>query len=232
MDSILKIINNIVTKGLEHFGKYYSSYRGFVMSNEDPEGYGRLQLKVPQILGNQTIEYWAWQKGTFSGKDYGFQVIPQKGDMVFVEFEYGDPRKPIWTYGHFSKTNKQKEKPEELKNPNSYWFKTPKGHLVKIDDDKKLISIETKKGLTFELDDEKGVIRLNGDKNDGLVKIGPLVNRLNAIENKINSHLILYNAHTHVDFLTVSTGPPIILDPKPIAPITTKTILENTKVKH
>lgn len=143
MSVVLKIINNIITLGLEKYGRYYSSYRGFVFDNQDPDGYGRIRLKVPQVYGTQVMDYWAWQKGTFSGKDYGFQCIPQIGDMVFVEFEYGDPKKPIWTYGHFSKDiNGNNEKPEELKDTKKYWFRTPNGTIIILDDNTKTISFK------------------------------------------------------------------------------------------
>lgn len=135
------ILGKLISHGFEVFGRYYSSYRGFVVDNQDPEGYGRLKLKVPEVYGQNTMDYWAWQKGTYSGKDYGVQIIPQVKDMVWVEFEKGNPRNPVWTYGHFSKTNTEKEKPDNLKSPDIYWLKTPKGHIIKIDDGNNEINI-------------------------------------------------------------------------------------------
>ena len=31
--------------------KYYGKYRGFVASNKDPAQLGRLQLRIPSVLG-------------------------------------------------------------------------------------------------------------------------------------------------------------------------------------
>lgn len=136
MDEILRILSDLFKLGLERFGLYYSTYIGFVVDNEDPEGYGRLKLRIPIVTGTKTFNYWAWQKGNFSGVGYGSQCIPKIGDMVMVEFEMGNARKPIWTYGHFGKNKDTnvKEKPEALSEVTNYWFKTPSGHLVEFDD--------------------------------------------------------------------------------------------------
>jgi len=173
MNPLVRIINTLITKGFEHFGKYYSSYRGFVIDNEDPEGYGRVKLRVPQVFGTNTLHYWAWQKGCFSGKGFGTQCIPPIGSMVFVEFEFGDTKKPIWTYGHFGRNDDgTPEKDEDLKGTKKFWFKTPGGLKVILDDENgdmtlktegenevimsdtdKVIRVKTKKGFYIELND-------------------------------------------------------------------------------
>ena len=138
-EPIWNVLNAIFREGLEKFGRYYSSYRGFVFDNEDPEGFGRLKLIIPQITGKAPLEYWAWPKGQFSGEGYGMQITPQKGDMVWVEFEMGNPRVPIWDYGHFSfkEDGKTPQKPdiEELKSLKNFWFMTPDGHRIELDDE-------------------------------------------------------------------------------------------------
>ena len=145
-EPIWNVLNAIFREGLEKFGRYYSSYRGFVVDNADPEGFGRLKLVVPQVTGKGVLEYWAWPKGNFSGENYGMQVIPSKGDMVWVEFEMGNTRAPIWDYGHFSfkEDGKTPQKPEELKDVKNYWFMTPGGQRVEFDDTNKWIVITLK----------------------------------------------------------------------------------------
>lgn len=185
MNPLVKIISDMFMKGLENFGRYYSAYRGFVISNEDPEGYGRLQLKVPSIYGDNIMTYWAWQKGTFSGPGYGSQVLPKKGDMVWVEFEMGSPRKPIWDYGHFSKTQGEKDKPEELRDPNTYWFKSPEGHLVIIDDTNNQVKVLHKDGLMLRLKEDN----IFFGTNDANAQPITLATELKAQLDKTNSYL-------------------------------------------
>ena len=73
--TVVEILKNIIYRGLESLGRYYSSYGGFVVDNNDPDYCGRLKLKVPEIYGDDIMDYWAWPKGFYSGKGYGMQII-------------------------------------------------------------------------------------------------------------------------------------------------------------
>ena len=77
-------------------------------------------------------------------------------------------------------------------------------------------------------------IYLNGDNYDGLVKIGDLVDKLNNLENKVNSIIKTYNTHTH-PYVNVSTpattSPSTSLVTGTLTP-TQQTELENTTVVH
>lgn len=82
---------------------------------------------------------------------------------------------------------------------------------------------------TLEIDSAGFVF--NGGNNSGLVKVVELTGKLNAIENKLNNHLIAYNAHTHIDALTGASATPLPLDPTPLA-TTVQAQIENTDIKH
>jgi uncharacterized protein involved in type VI secretion and phage assembly len=77
-------------------GSYYGKYRGMVVSNVDPLQTGRLQLRVPDVLGNG-LSTWAMPCVPFSGRQMGMWALPQVGAGVWVEFEKGDPDFPIWS---------------------------------------------------------------------------------------------------------------------------------------
>ena len=149
MREIVRFIKDLSLYGLEKVaGLYYSKYRGFVADNADPKGYGRIKLSVPDVYGDAVFNYWAYPANCYSGKNYGVQVIPQIDDLVWVEFERGNPKKPIWSYGHFGKEEKD-ELPDELKDIKSFWFKTPGGHLIQFNDTTGLITI-MKEGTDIE----------------------------------------------------------------------------------
>ena len=156
-----EIIRALVNHGLENVGLYYSCYRAFVYSNDDPENLQRLQLIIPQVSGNQYYSYWAFPKGVFYGEGYGTQVLPQRGDTVWVEFEGGKPEIPIWSHGHPARKEMPKND-EELKDKNCYWLVTPQGHKVKINDTKNTIHIFHKDGQYAELNEK--AISLVSDK--------------------------------------------------------------------
>lgn len=149
---IIQLLNSLFKHGMESVGKYYSIYRGVVYDNDDPENLQRLKLIIPQISGNQFYEYWAFPRNTFYGQGYGSQVLPKKGDIVWVEFEGGEPEVPVWSHGHPAR-NEMPENPE-LKDKDCYWFITPKGHCVKINDTKSTIHIKHRLGQYVEINDE------------------------------------------------------------------------------
>jgi hypothetical protein len=144
-------ITNLTFSGLEYFGLYYSKYRAFVYDNNDPDGCGRLRLIIPLVDELTPLKTWALPTGMFGGEDYGSHILPQKGDLVWVEFEMGKLKNPIWSFSYFGKG----EKPSEFDSPNVYGFKSPKGHVVKIDDNKNTIQIIQKDGISVLIDNNK-----------------------------------------------------------------------------
>lgn len=142
---MLADLQNILREfGLEYFGRYYSSYRATVVSNEDPEHLGRLRLKVPQIYGDEQPERWAYSKGMYYGDSHGLYAMPQPGDLVWVCFENGDPRYPVWQYGHAVKDHLIPD--TERPKPDAVVLLTPAGQKILLDGSGKLVRIEDANG--------------------------------------------------------------------------------------
>jgi len=77
---------------------FFGKYRGLVESPLDPQGLGRVQVSVPDVLGDGRLA-WAMPCAPFAGPGIGFFAIPPRGAKVWVEFERGDPDYPIWSGG-------------------------------------------------------------------------------------------------------------------------------------
>jgi uncharacterized protein involved in type VI secretion and phage assembly len=78
--------------------RYFGKYRGTVAGNDDPENRGRLQVVVPDVLGDVETT-WAEACVPLSGAPgvgMGVYVVPPVDAAVWVEFEYGDPNLPVW----------------------------------------------------------------------------------------------------------------------------------------
>jgi uncharacterized protein involved in type VI secretion and phage assembly len=72
--------------------RHWGKYRGVVVDNQDVPPSGRLLVSVPGIV----ITNWAEPCVPIAGPLSGMFVRPEIGANVWVEFERGDPDKPIW----------------------------------------------------------------------------------------------------------------------------------------
>ena len=99
--------------------QFFGKYRGQVANNQDPMRLGRIQVKVPAVLGDGR-QSWAMPCVPYAGKKVGFYAIPPVGANVWVEFEGGDLDYPIWS-GCFWGSN---EVPADPPLPEVKVFKT------------------------------------------------------------------------------------------------------------
>lgn len=92
-------MNVPVTKTTSSVKQFYGKYRGTVVQNIDPELRGRLMCEVPDVLGfvpSSWCEACVPLAGP-TGTPMGAYFVPPIGAGVWVEFEQGDPNKPIWS---------------------------------------------------------------------------------------------------------------------------------------
>jgi hypothetical protein len=76
--------------------RFYGKYRGTVVNNVDPNRAGRMQVSCPFVLGENLLA-WAMPCVPFAGVGEGFYMLPTIGSNIWVEFEAGDPDRPIWS---------------------------------------------------------------------------------------------------------------------------------------
>jgi hypothetical protein len=79
-------------------GAYWGKYRGTVVQNIDPEQRGRLMVELPDVL---SLVPSTWAEPCLplagpTGPPMGVYMVPPIGAGVWVEFEHGDPNKPVW----------------------------------------------------------------------------------------------------------------------------------------
>ena len=78
--------------------RYYGVYRGNVVNNVDPLQTGRILATAPDVSG-LTPTTWAVPSVPIAGKQMGTFMVPQIGSGVWLQFEAGDPDRPVWTGG-------------------------------------------------------------------------------------------------------------------------------------
>src|SRR3954454_16324318 len=76
--------------------RFYGKYRGLVVDNNDPQLRGRLKATVPAVLG-EVISGYAEPCVPYAGTGSGFYAVPPVGAGVWIEYEAGDPSRPVWT---------------------------------------------------------------------------------------------------------------------------------------
>jgi uncharacterized protein involved in type VI secretion and phage assembly len=79
-------------------GTYFGIYRGTVVNNIDPMQLGRIMAIVPDV-GGVTPSTWAMPAVPIAGKQMGTFMVPQVGAGVWLQFEAGDPDRPVWVGG-------------------------------------------------------------------------------------------------------------------------------------
>ena len=75
--------------------KYWGKYRGKVISTLDPTVSGKLLCEVAALPG--MVLNWATPCVPYASFQQGFFALPTEGSDVWVEFEAGEPDKPIWS---------------------------------------------------------------------------------------------------------------------------------------
>lgn len=115
-------------------GAYYGKYRGRVVDTADPEGRGRLRVRVPAVLGKDVSD-WALPCAPYGGSALqGMFFIPDVDADVWVEFEAGDVQRPIWAGTYW-------QEPQEFAalttsgEPVSRSLRTAAGHVLQFDDE-------------------------------------------------------------------------------------------------
>ena len=153
---------------------FFGKFRGVVTDNLDPEMRGRVKAKVPDVLG-EFESGWALPCAAFGGDKLGFFAVPTEGASVWVEFEHGDPDKPVWS-GVFWSTL---EIPPKLLVPPPPSKKvaliTPAGHTVLLDDSPGIggIILETAGGCKVSMTDLG--IEIDNGKGGKISIMGPTV---------------------------------------------------------
>jgi len=72
--------------------RYIGPWRGFVSRVDDPQSQFRIKATVPEVLDDVESN---WALPCFPGSSKK-PALPEIGQMVWIEFEQGDPNKPIW----------------------------------------------------------------------------------------------------------------------------------------
>lgn len=154
MSNFLSFWDTFLKFGLEAFGRYYSVYRAKVDSNIDPQNQGRIKVIVESLGRDAALAEYAYPITPYGSKDAGMFFPPERGDQIYVVFENGNPRLPLYLGGWWMKD----DLPDSFKKgpaPTVRGIETKSGHKILFDDGITTpgITVETALGHKITLND-------------------------------------------------------------------------------
>lgn len=198
------MFNERLPKG--YGGSFYGVYTAIVTDINDPDGQGRVKVRLPWSPDGEGGAYDAWARLTtmMAGTHRGTWFIPDVDDEVLVAFNAGNPRHP---YVIGALWNGQDAPPETMDSSGNNYKKTLRsrnGVTITLDDTDgaESLTLKTPGGQKVVLKDGPGAIEIE-DSNGNSVKLEPAGITVNASAKvTINASLIELSAGT----VTVNAG--------------------------
>jgi uncharacterized protein involved in type VI secretion and phage assembly len=147
-------------------GRFYGVTVGIVTNNQDPDGLGRVKVKLPW-LSEEHESHWARLLTPMAGPERGLYCLPEVDDEVLVAFEHGQVEFPYVLGALWNGQDKPPEQNDDGQN-NRRTLKSRSGHVITLDDtkDQEQIVIRDKTGKNEIVIDSKNNtlnIRVEGD---------------------------------------------------------------------
>jgi uncharacterized protein involved in type VI secretion and phage assembly len=154
--------------------RLYGVYSALVTDVKDPDGQGRVKVKLPWSPDNSGGGYEAWARLALlmAGNNRGTWFIPDRNDEVLVAFAGGDPRHPFVVGALW---NGQDSPPESMDGAGNNFKKTIRsrnGVKVTLDDSdgQESLALETPGGQKVTLKDGPGSVEIQ-DSNGNSIKL-------------------------------------------------------------
>jgi len=128
--------------------KVFGKYRGTVVDVDDPQKVGRIKVNVPAVLGTE-VSPWAEPCSPYTGPGLGFYAVPPVGAAVWVEFEAGNPGRPIWSGGYWGSGELPKDQDGNEASPPLKVLRSESGLLLALDDDGHTATLSDGNGNNF-----------------------------------------------------------------------------------
>ena len=142
--------------------RFYGKYRGIVRDNQDPQDMGRIQALVPEVLDDQ-VSPWALPCAPYAGDGVGQFMVPAVDAAVWIEFEAGDPSRPLWTGGWWGQGQVPSNNQGSPATPPLKIIRTDQGLMVSMDDDGQVIDVSDEDGSNLlKIEVRQGQILLKG----------------------------------------------------------------------
>ncbi len=201
---------------------FYGKYRGIVTDNNDPLQLGRLKAHVPEVLAD-VDSGWALPCAPYAGNGSGQFTIPEPGTGVWIEFEAGDPSRPIWSGCWWGDGQVPADNGGQSGAPTLKIIRSEQGLMVTMDDAGQMITMSDENGRNLlEIQVQAGKITIKG-----AVKAVVEAPQIELVENAthpvvfgdqlmtyLTNIVTMFNTHMHPGemaggFMPVTPVPPV-----------------------
>jgi uncharacterized protein involved in type VI secretion and phage assembly len=159
---------------LGYGGLFYGAYPALVTDIADPDGQGRVKVKLPWSPDADGAAYEAWARlaTMMAGNNRGSWFVPDENDEVLVMFEAGNPRRP---YVIGALWNGSDAPPESMDGAGNNYIKAIRsrnGVKITLDDTdgQETFIVETPGGQKMTLKDGPGSVEI-ADSNGNSIKL-------------------------------------------------------------
>jgi uncharacterized protein involved in type VI secretion and phage assembly len=135
---------------------------GIVTQVDDPEGYGRVQVKLPTY--NNVESDWLGVMTPGAGLGKGLLALPDVDDTVLVLFIDGNPAQGVVLGGLYGMlTREEWDWGVEGSAVKRYTLRTPGGQRVRLDDAKQILRVENSDGSYIQMSPDKVMLHAQRD---------------------------------------------------------------------
>lgn len=218
--------------------RYYGKYRGVVQDNEDPRGMGRIRALVPEVLDDQ-LSPWALPCAPFAGAGAGQYTVPAVDTGVWIEFEAGDPARPLWTGGWWAEGQVPQDNAGNAAAPPLKILRSEQGLMVTLDDSGEAIDVSDANGdnlLRIEVQRGEVLVQgankvvVNAPQIELVQKAGHPVVFGDELMSYLGQLVTALQSHTHPGEMAAGVFPVTPMVPATVFPAPSASLI-STKVK-
>jgi uncharacterized protein involved in type VI secretion and phage assembly len=155
-------------------GLFYGVYTALVTDVVDPDGQGRVRVKLPWSPdpSGKAYEAWARLNVFMAGNNRGAWFVPDPGDEVLVAFEAGDPRRPYVLGALWNGKDAPPETMDGAGNNEKKTLRSRNGVVITLDDTdgRETLTLTTPGGQSMKLEDGPGRVEIK-DSNGNTVEL-------------------------------------------------------------
>lgn len=156
-------------------GRFYGVYPALVSDIRDPDGQGRVKVRLPWSPDNGSAAYEAWARlaTLMGGNNRGSWFVPDTNDEVLVVFEGGDARRPYVIGGLWNGRDTPPEAMDGAGQNDRKTLRSRNGVRISLDDTSgtESLLLETPGGQRVTLKDGPGAVEIV-DSNGNSIKMG------------------------------------------------------------